>query len=97
MGAAKQLMLETEALHGKARRLLKSLDFIAQCEIHGIYYDNGIFDLQDAYKIANARITAGQIDIGYSSRRDFTDAIKSEYEEISACDSCYCCAKNAED
>lgn len=94
MGGAKDYMMELEDLRAMARRLLVQAEVLTACEGHGILYNPEAVDLQTAYKIANAKVTAGEIDLRKWSRRDFTDAIKHEFEENGALDYCSQCAKN---
>jgi hypothetical protein len=52
---------------------------LEQRECHGTYFDTWA-PIEPAYRLANAKISAGRLDIGDRSRRDFTDAIKHELE-----------------
>ena len=68
---------------------------LVNCEHH----TDGVFssgmDVQGAYKHANARYTAGEMDV-FSSRREMTDAIKEVVGDHSM-DECAWCAKRRED
>jgi hypothetical protein len=79
MSQVKRLMEAQEGLRGLSLDILKEVGLLAECEVHaGTYYDGEQGDLEDAYKLANAKVTRGDIELpGGMSRRDFTDAIKS--------------------
>ena|SRR5438876_402141 len=83
-----------EELYEMALRVNCDAGSLKECEYHEAIYFDGGSDVQDAYKIANARITAGEIDLPDGvSRRDFTDVIKQAYEENSGLDGCSLCDK----
>ncbi len=96
MGAAKQYLLEQESLRNIAAALLKETGAVDECEMHEVLIDT--YDPEaviDAYRLANARISSGEIELlPRHSRRDLTDAIKAVIEETG--DDCFACAKNAE-
>lgn len=96
MGAMKELMLETQELDALARAVLCDADWIKECEWHeGEYLESGGSggDLTDVYKLANAKITSGEITLpGDFTRRDLTDKIK-EMSEMYWPDECVLCAK----
>lgn len=98
MGIVKHMMAEDEALQDAARDILVETGALIECEWHaGSYYD-GETDLQDAYKLANSRITSRQIQLpDRISRRDFSDIIKSVYEDNSGINYCASCEKNLRD
>jgi hypothetical protein len=94
MGAAKDLMIQMDDLRPVAGRIAVAAGALSRCSVHNDIlieqFDDGA--LTEAYRIANARITAGEIDLGDLSRRDFTDLIKKVVSE-SAMD-CWRCAKH---
>lgn len=79
MGAMKELMLEQESLRWAAREILCAADVIKECPRHGGSYteSGGSGDLTNAYRIANARISSGELNW---DRRELTDAIKEQGE-----------------
>ncbi len=60
-----------------------------------IVWDN-FGDHEEAYKIGNARFTAGELQTHSESRRELTDAIKAAIEEAGM-DGCPICAKMLKD
>ena len=66
---------------------------LRKCEYHETLMPGG-HDIQAAYKLGNARITAGQYR-GYD-RREMTDAIKKAVEDNSL-DECYFCERWKDD
>src|SRR5215467_4835939 len=82
MGMAKRMLEEQEDLRQMALGVLCAAGCLEECEFHESYYFGGGVDLQEAYKIANARITSGQIELPDGvGRSDFTDIVKMTYEE----------------
>jgi|HubBroStandDraft_2_1064218.scaffolds.fasta_scaffold736980_1 hypothetical protein len=83
MGAAKEAMLQREGMTHDAVEVLKAAGLGKTCEYHDVFIcefpDEDL--LKEAYKIANARITKGEIGLpSMMSRRDFTDLIKEMAE-----------------
>jgi hypothetical protein len=64
---------------------------LSPCELHSEIMINNWVDPADAYKIGNARYTAGELTAEYSSRRELTDAIKEAIDD--SVDSCPLCDK----
>lgn len=92
MGITKRMMEQQEALKGAALRILVDASVLEECEVHDGYYYEGGIDVEEAYKLANARITRGEVELPEGvSRRDFTDIIKEAREENWATDSCTYC------
>ena len=97
MGAMKHWMMERDALRVVAMDIAAITGAVKRCPHHGTaidqYNDDG---LQGAYRLANKKISNGEIDLpdGFS-RRDFTDIIKQEVE-MSAMD-CPECSKHYDD
>ncbi|WP_338821495.1 hypothetical protein WDM22_22585 [Bradyrhizobium septentrionale] len=85
MGAAKEMMLQREGMTGVAEEVAIAANLGERCEMHkdvfmGEFPDEEL--LVEAYKIANARITKGEIELpSMMSRRDFTDLIKEVVEQ----------------
>lgn len=92
MGRSKELLMEREELRQAALEILCAADVIEECPWHsGTYTESGgSGDLTYAYKIANARISAGEL--GFD-RRALTDAIK-EQGEMYWPDTCPHCDKD---
>ena len=92
MSQVKRLMEAQEGLRQIAFVVLCKVDALDECEIHEGYYFDGGSDPEDAYKLANAQVTKGEIELpGGMTRRDMTDAIKDVYEEYSGASSCTYC------
>jgi hypothetical protein len=79
MSAMKELMIENEELRQTALAILCEADVLEECPYHcGTYTDCSVTgNLTLAYQIANAKITAGEIDC---ERRVLTDAIQEQGE-----------------
>ena len=91
----KRLMEEKEALRGMALSLLLEVGALQECEIdEGGYYD-GDGDLEAAYRLGNSKITQGEIELPLNTtRRAFTDIIKSVYDDNCG-DACSWCENRA--
>jgi hypothetical protein len=92
MGAMKELMLEREAMEPIAAEIAVVAGAVKLCPLH----DHVLIDqyddeaLVDAYKIANAQITRGEIKLPDSiSRTDFSAMINKLVEESGS--DCYEC------
>ena len=98
MGAVKRLLEDAEHLSALALQVNVEAQSLEECEYHeGVYYE-GSADVEDAYRLANWQITSKKMQLPYGvTRRDFTDEIKSVYEDNSGISSCYCCDKNMRD
>jgi len=92
MSGIKRYIDDLEFLRSRARGVLCAAAVLKQCEMHGLYFDTGV-EVEAAYRLANSKISAGRLDIGTATRRDFTDAIKHEFEDnisIGGCPQCGC-------
>ena len=98
MSFTKRMLEEREALQHMALGILCDAQALEECEHHeAIYFDGGT-EVQEAYKLANARISNGELELPDGvSRRDFTDVMKEVYIENSGRDDCYACEKNMSD
>ncbi|MBA9071809.1 hypothetical protein FHR71_005595 [Methylobacterium sp. RAS18] len=98
MGQAKRMLEEQEDNERGALSFLVGAGCIEECEHHdGIYFDGGE-PVETAYKLANAQISSGALVLPEgTSRRDYTDLLKSVYEDNSGIESCYACDKHRED
>jgi hypothetical protein len=73
-----------------AKQIAIDAGALAVCTYHDIAYDNG-GEIESAYKLANARYTAGKYDDVSGDRREMTDAIQHAVGE--SADSCWRCDK----
>jgi hypothetical protein len=85
MGVVKEMMLQREDMKGDAESVAIAAGLGKSCEFHSDVFGSE-FPYEDllveAYKIGNARITAGEIGLGsMMTRRDFTDLIKQVVEQ----------------
>ncbi len=94
MGIAKRRMEEDEDLRNIAMGVCIDAGALAECEHHpGSYYDGGE-EVEGAYRLANARISSGQIVLpNRIDRRAFTDFVKDVYEDNRGLDGCASCDK----
>lgn len=96
MGRAKEYMMMRDDMAGVARGVLRKAGALRACEVHGdLYEGNG--DVEGAYKLGNAMITRGEIDLDGFTRAEFSDMIKEEFEQNSYAESCGYCDKNMRD
>ena len=95
MGFWKNKAMEQEAEYESARDLLCEVGALEECENHpGTYFDGGT-DVTDAYKLANARVSSGEITLKPGqSRRDLTNLIKAVYDDNSGLGGCQECERN---
>ena len=96
MGMAKRLLEEQEDQEAWAVRFLCEAGVLKECENHdGTYFDGGA-DLEDAYRLFYSRVTSGQIVLEKGeTRREYTDALKSAYDDNSYADGCPTCEKTS--
>ena len=92
MGSMKQAAMEQEESYQEARDFLVEIGTLKECENHpGTHFD-GDGDLEKAYKMANARISRGDIVLSHGdTRRDYTDRLKEVYEDNSGLEGCQAC------
>lgn len=92
MGMAKEMMLQMDDMRPVAEEVAIAAGLGERCEFHDMFTSDFPDEelLVEAYKIANARITSGQIGLpSMMSRRDFTDLIKEVVEQApSECPDC---------
>jgi hypothetical protein len=95
MGVVKEAMLQREDMRGDAEDVAIAAGLGERCEFHSdVFISEFPFEdlLVEAYKIANARITANEIGLpSMMTRRDFTDLIKDVVEQ--APDECPQCKR----
>lgn len=98
MSLVKRMMERDEELGRLAISLLLETRALEECEIHAGTYYEGDGDVQEAYRLANARISRREIELPDGvSRRKFTDIIKSAHQDNSGADCCYSCENNMRD
>lgn len=96
MGGAKRLMEEQDAKSAAAIDIALEAGVLKQCEFHeGSIYEGGQ-DIENAYKLGNHRMSRGELEGVFKSRREMTDAIKEVVDE-NAAEECYACAKNRDE
>jgi hypothetical protein len=97
MGGAKRLMEQNEALQNEALGLCLEVGALEECENHPGSYFEGDGDIEDAYRLANARITSAAIVLPAGvTRRDFTDVVKDVHEDNYFAEACTYCQRNME-
>lgn len=83
--------MEVENIHQIAESLLEETGAVERQECHDYCVSNDDSDaLNEAYKLANSRVTSEKIKLpaGFS-RKDFTDLIKEIYDQTpDACPKC---------
>ena len=93
MRATSSILEEEEGrVRDSATDILIEADAIRECDEHEGYYFVGGSDVEDACKVANARITTG--DIIVRDRRAFINIIEDVYEERSGAKVCTRCARD---
>jgi hypothetical protein len=84
MGAMSELAIVMDELRDTAAEVAAQTRALVRCPIHGDVLMNNCDDdaLQGAYKLANSKMTKGEIELPMGlTRRDLTDAIKEAVEE----------------
>ena len=85
---------QDEALQSYLELLLE-VSALQECENHGGIYFEGSNDVESAYKLANKRVSSGEIVLGPGqSRGDMTDLIKTAYDDNSVLSRCPICEKH---
>lgn len=94
MSRIKRHMEEQEARRQEALDVCISAGTIEECEFHDGIYFSGETEVEEAYKLANSRITKGEITLSDGmTRKDFTDIVKSVHDDNSASYNCSICEK----
>ncbi len=96
MGIAKRHMEEMEDKRNLAIRIAVEAGVLDECEYHDGTFTEGSNDIEEAYKLGNSRISSGELDGAFDSRREMTDLIKAVVDELSA-DECYSCARHRDE
>lgn len=90
MGGNKDIMDGLDFLRARARGVMRRAGVLDHCEFHGLHFDTGA-DVEAAYRLGNALITKGEIDLLGHSRTEFTDAIKYELDANASLGGCPRC------
>ena len=94
MGITKRQMEEDEARHQMGIELCIEAGALEECEYHPGSIYSGDEEVEEAYKLANARASKGQIEISERfTRRDLTDYVKKAYEDNCWATECMSCEK----
>ena len=91
MGLTKRWMESQEAKREEATDIAVQAGVLERCDIHEEIVCDTFGDPTEAYKLANAKFTADELQEDYESRRELTDKIKEAIEESS--DDCPYCEK----
>ena len=90
MGQAKKEMMRLEEIPFDAIEIAIEAEVLKRCRFH----EDTVLDIggdpTDAYRLGNAKFSAGEAG-DFGSRREMTDTIKSVIEESG--DECYSCEK----
>lgn len=84
MGAMSELAIVMDELRATAAEVAAQTRALVRCPIHGDVLMNNCdnYALQGAYKLANYKVSKGEIELPMGlTRRDLTDAIKEAVEE----------------
>jgi len=89
VGGTKSLIDDWEHQEHVARSIAIEAEVMDTCEVHGTAFVTGL-EVENAYRVANARYSSGQYHDVFASRREMTDAIKrvvdNSYVECSLCE-----------
>ncbi len=96
MGGAKRMMEENEAKRGIALQIALEAGVLEQCEFHDDCIYEGGEEIESAYKLANHKVSHGELEGVFENRREMTDIIKDVVEDHAA-EECYACAKNRDE
>ena len=96
MSLAKRMMELREEQRDEAIDIAVKAGVLERCDLHWEIVWDAFGDPSEAYKIANARFTAGELHTEFKSRRELTDVIKEVIED-SGSDGCPLCTKYLED
>jgi hypothetical protein len=90
MSGSKDILDACEEIRATARGVMRRAGVLERCEYHGLYFDTWA-DIEDAYRLGNALVSQGKIDLRGQTRRDLTDAIKHELAENTTLGGCPRC------
>lgn len=95
MGYWKKVGQDKEADYESARDLLCEAEALEECENHPGTFFEGSEPIESAYKLANAKITSGELELDEGqSRTDITDLLQSVYQDNAGLDGCPECERN---
>jgi hypothetical protein len=97
MGVAKRLMEHHEHQRGVAVSIAIQAGVLMVCEYHEDCVFDGGRDPEGAYKLGNAKFTAGELTEVFETRKEMTDSIKDAIEDNYGISKCPRCAKMLED
>lgn len=94
MGGAKREMEDQQDRYNEGVALCLEAGVLEQCEFHEGAYYQGNAELEDAYKLANAKVSRREYgEPTAEKRKSLTDGIKEAYDDNSGSDRCYQCEK----
>lgn len=96
MGGAKRMMEEEDEKRQIALRIAIEAGVLEQCDVHDDCIYIGGEEIEDAFKLANYKISRNELAGAFQNRREMTDTIKEVVEDHIA-DECYACAENRDD
>ena len=96
MGQAKKHMEEMEGKRNLAISIAVEAGALEECEFHSGTFTEGSSDIENAYKLGNLKITSGELEGAFDSRREMTDLIKEVVDEHSGGE-CYSCARHRDE
>jgi hypothetical protein len=90
MSFAKRMLEHQEAQRTKGTDLAVAAGVLEVCEYHGIAFESGS-EAEEAYKLGNAKFSAGEFSGIFETRREMTDAIKEAIDDAPV--ECYECER----
>jgi len=97
MSFVKRMMEERQYQRGVAISIAIQAGVLRVCEYHEDCIFDGGHDREGAYKLGNAKFTAGELTEVFETRKEMTDSIKDAIEDNYGPDECPRCAKIRED
>ena len=97
MGEAKRLQEKEEAKQQIALQMAIEAGVIARCPVHDDFTFKGSKDIQEAYKLGNAKFNKSELKELFKTRREMTDLIKDVVEDNIFPDECYYCSNLPDD
>jgi hypothetical protein len=95
MSFSKRLIERYEEQERVARRIAVQAGVLKHCDLHPDYIVSADAELQDAYKLGNAKFTRGELREFFDERNEMTDAIKKVVQNSAI--ECFVCAKMLEE
>ena len=96
MGQAKKHMEQMEDKRNLAISIAVEAGALEECDRHPGTFTEGGSDVEDAYKLGNLKVSSGELEGAFDSRREMTDLIKEVVDELSGGE-CYSCARNRDE